>query len=55
MITCLSTLSLPSANEVWGKVVFSQACVIPFIHGGGGGAGFPACITGHMIRKGVFL
>ena len=28
---------LPSANEVWGKVIFSQACVIPSVHGGRGG------------------
>ena len=27
---------LPSANEVWGKVIFSQACVIPSVHRGGG-------------------
>ena len=23
-------------------------CVIPSVHGGAGGVGFPACITGHM-------
>ena len=39
---------LPPANEVWGKVIFSQACIIPSVHGGRGG--FPACITGHMTR-----
>ena len=33
---------LPSANEVWGKVIFSQACVIPSVHRGGG-VGFPPC------------
>ena len=27
--------------------MFSQACVIPSVHGGGG-VGFPACITGHI-------
>ena len=27
---------LPSANEVWGKVIFSQACVKNCVHGGGG-------------------
>ena len=37
-------LLLPPANEVWGKVIFSQACVILFTRGG---VGFPACITGH--------
>ena len=25
------------ANEVWGKVIFSQACVIPSVHWGKGG------------------
>ena len=29
-------LFVPPANEVWGKVIFSQACVIPSIHKGGG-------------------
>ena len=37
---------LPPANEIWGKVIFSQASVILFP----GGSGFPACITGHMTR-----
>ena len=32
------------------KVIFSQACVIPSVHGGGGGVGLTACITGHMMR-----
>ena len=36
---------LPPANEVWGKVIFSEACVKNSIHGGGGG-GIPACIAG---------
>ena len=31
---------LPPANEVWGKVIFSQACVKNSVHGGGGGLGF---------------
>ena len=26
---------LPPANEVWAKVIFSQACVIPSVHKGG--------------------
>ena len=44
-----STL-LPPANEVWGKVMFSQVFVCP--QGGGWrlAVGFPACITGHMTR-----
>ena len=40
--------SLPHTNEVWSKVICSQASVILFT--GGGGLGFPACITGHMTR-----
>ena len=39
---------LQPANEVWGKVIISQACVIPSVHRKGWGVGFPACITGHM-------
>ena len=35
---------LPPANEVWGKVIFSAACVKNSVHGGGGG--IPACIAG---------
>ena len=41
---------LPSANEVCGKLIFSQV----FVHGGGGG-GFPASITGHNMTRGVCL
>ena len=37
---------LPSANEVRGKVLFSQVFVCPQ----GGGVGFLACNTGHMTR-----
>ena len=35
---------LPPANEVWGKVIFSQACVKNSVHGGGGACsqGVPA-------------
>ena len=36
---------LPPANEVWGKVIFSQACVKNSVHSGQGGA-IPACIAG---------
>ena len=35
---------LPSANEVWEKVMFLHLCVILFT----GGVSVPACITGHM-------
>ena len=38
-------LLLPPANEVWGKVIFSQASVILSM-----GGDFSACITGHMTR-----
>ena len=30
--------ALPSTNVVWGKVIFSQGCVIPSVHRGGGRA-----------------
>ena len=35
--TQLFFIFLPSANEVWGKVIFSEACVKNSVHGGGGG------------------
>ena len=35
---------LPPANEVWGKVIFSQVFVCPQ------GVGFSTCITGYMTR-----
>ena len=41
---------LPSANEVGGKVIFSQAYVIPSVRGRGG-VGFRTCITGHMTGE----
>ena len=34
---CSLALLLPPANEVWGKVIFSEACVKNSVHGGGGG------------------
>ena len=42
----------PPANDVWDKVMFSQACVIPSAHRG---VGFPACITGHMTGGSAFM
>ena len=39
--------------QVWGKVIFSQVCVIPSVQWGAGLASFPACITGHMTRGGL--
>ena len=32
------------ANKVWGKVIFSEACVKNSVHGGG--CGIPACLAG---------
>ena len=63
---------LPSANEVWGKVMFLRVSLILSTWGRGWltsmhyrsldqpqgleGVGFPACITGHMIRgRGVCI
>ena len=58
MIWGLNTL-LP-ANEVWGKAIFSQACVIPYVHrigsdttgygrraGGTHPTGMHSCLTMH--------
>ena len=47
--TLTKLVNLPSANEVWGKVMFSQVFVCPR---GEGRVGFPACITGHMTSIG---
>ena len=38
---------LPPANEVWGKVIFSQACVKNSVHGGGSVPG------GCLVLEGV--
>ena len=45
---CLSPQFLPPANEVWGKVMFSQVFVCP----PGRGVCVPACITGDMTGGG---
>ena len=37
---------LPPANEVWGKVIFSEACVKNSVRGG-----FPAYLAGHMTNQ----
>ena len=42
-------LSLPPANEVWGKVVFSVVCVKNSVHRGVGG--IPACIAGGIPAR----
>ena len=47
MQLCSVLWLLPPANEVLGKVMFSQV----FVHGGGGLVGFPGCITGHMTGE----
>ena len=40
---------LPPENEVWGKVIFSEACVKNSVHGGG----LPQCMLGyHPSRPG---
>ena len=47
-------LYLPSANEVWGMLMFSQVFVCPQ----GEGVGFPACITSHdrgSASRGVYI
>ena len=46
---CLSPQFLPPANEVWGKLMFSQVFVCP----PGRGVCVPACITGHMTGGGL--
>ena len=56
------TKSLPPANEVWGKVIFSVACVKNSVHGGRGGipaylaglqgVGIPACLAGLQAQGG---
>ena len=52
MMTWLHFKFLPPTNEVWGKVLFLHMSVILFT--GGGGVGFPACITDHMTRGSTF-
>ena len=37
---------LPPTNEVWGKVIFSVACVKNSVHGGWG-VGLPQCMLGY--------
>ena len=40
---------LPPANEVWGKVIFSEVCVKNSVRKGGGG--IPAYLAGHMTNQ----
>ena len=48
---------LPPANKVWGKVIFSQACVKNSVHGGGcllgGGAGRGVPALGGLVLGGL--
>ena len=37
-------LKIFTARKVWGKVTFSQACVIPSVHGEGGGLHPGGCL-----------
>ena len=41
MLSLKRNIFLPPANEVWGKVIFSVACVKNSVHGGGTRAGTP--------------
>ena len=43
--SCYLILLLPPANEVWGKVTFSEACVKNSVHRGEGG--LPQCMLGY--------
>ena len=43
---------LPPANEVWGKVIFSQACVKNSVHGGGVSAPGGVCSQGVSAPEG---
>ena len=44
---------LPPANEVWGKVIFSQACDSHSVHRGWGGALSRGCAGGVPSKGGV--
>ena len=41
----IAEIYLSPANEVWDKVIYSQVCVIPSVHGG-------VCVTGGMHDRG---
>ena len=43
---------LPPANEAWGKVIFSQACVKNSVHRGGSGPG-KCLVQGGSARGGL--
>ena len=46
---------LSPANEVWNKVIFSQACVIPSVRGGGGRRSWQGGLhgRGHVWQGGM--
>ena len=44
------SIFLPPTNEVWDKVILSEACVKNSVHRGGGG--IPACIAAGLGRGG---
>ena len=46
IVSVLPFAFLPPANEVWGKVIFSEACVKNSVDKGRGVGGIPACIAG---------
>ena len=50
-----SNLSLPPANEVWGNVIFSEACVKNSVHRGACMVFWGACMVagGHVWLGGV--
>ena len=45
---------LPHANKIWGKVIFSQACVSHSVHGGGSLYDVTSCLAGwsHVPSRG---
>ena len=45
---CYQTFLIPPANEVWGKVIFSEASVILFTGGKGGSAYRGVCLRGRL-------
>ena len=47
---------ITAQNSSCGKVMSPQAFVIPSVHGwGGGGIGFPVCITGDLHPGGIYI
>ena len=46
-VSCVMISLLQPANEVWGKVIFSEVCVKNSVHG----RGIPACLAGHMTNQ----